>query len=71
MERLQLPDGIKADQQFFLNNLMDGILGNPQILDSSPTTAGEQLSENSLGFDGTNLFITLQGTTYKLALVAV
>ena len=71
MERLILPDNIPADQTLFLNGLIDNVLGNPIILDSTPTTASAQLKENNFGFDGSNLFITLQGTTYKITLTAV
>lgn len=71
MERQILPDDISADQRIFYNSLLDGALGNPQILDSAPTTAGGKLKENNFGFDGTNLYITLQGTTYRINLTAV
>lgn len=68
MERQTLPDGISADERIFFNNMADGALGNPQIMSTSPTTANELLKENNFGFDGTNLFITLVGKTYKLTL---
>lgn len=71
MERQTLPEDFSGDKRMFMNSLMDSILGNPQILDVAPTTAAGQLKENNFGFDGTNLFITLVGTTYKIALVAV
>jgi len=71
MERLMLPDKISADERIYLNGLMDGVLGNPQIMTTSPTTANGLLKENNLGFDGTNLFLTIQGTTYRIALTSV
>lgn len=71
MERQTLPDGISADERIFYNSLMDGALGNPQILSVAPSTSVGELKENNFGFDGTNLFITLQSVTYKIALVAV
>lgn len=71
MERQTLPDNISADERIFFNSLLDGALGNPQILSSAPTTAAGQLKENNFGFDGTNLFITLVGTTYRISLTAV
>ena len=71
MERQQLPDGISADQRIFYNSLTDSILGNPQIMDTSPTTSNGLLKENNFGFDGTNLFLTLEGTTYRISLTAV
>lgn len=71
MERQTLPDGISADERIFFNSLLDGALGNPQIMDTSPTSANGLLKENNFGFDGSNLFITLQGTTYRIALTAV
>jgi len=71
MERLILPGEIKADQANFFNGLMDGVLGNPQVMTTSPTTANALLKENNFGFDGTNLFLTLEGTTYRISLTAV
>lgn len=71
MERITLPTDVSSDEVVFYNTLLDTTLGNPIILDSTPTTANGLLKENNLGFDGSNLFITLQGTTFKLSLTAV
>lgn len=54
-----------------LNGIFDGALGTPIILDSAPTTANKELKENQVGFDGSHLYITLLGTTYKISLTAV
>jgi len=71
MERLILPGEITADQEKFYQGLMDSALGNPQVMTTSPTTANGLLKENNLGFDGTNLFLTIEGTTYRISLTAV
>lgn len=71
MERIPIPKGVNVETENLLNNIIDSSIGIPIILDSAPTTAGAQLKENNLGFDGTNLFITLVGSTYKIALVLV
>ena len=71
MERMILPGDISADQEVFYKSLLDSALGNPIILEAAPTTADGKLKENQLGFYGTNLYITLNGTTYKFTGVAV
>lgn len=71
MDRKPIPQGTKPDMENMLNSIMDGSLGVPIYLSSAPTTAKKDLKENQIGFDGSNLFITLQGTTYKLSLTAV
>lgn len=71
MERIPVPKGVNTETEGLLNGIMDSVLGNPIILDSAPTTAGGQIKENNLGFDGTNLFITIQGTCYRINLVQV
>jgi len=71
MERIPIPKGLNTETEGLLNNLMDSVLGNPIIMDSAPTTTGAELKENNIGFDGTNLFITIEGTTYRISLTAV
>lgn len=71
MERIPVPKGLNTETENLINNIMDSALGTPIILDSSPTTAGAELKENNIGFDGTNLFITIQSTTYRISLTAV
>lgn len=71
MERMIVPGNISPDQEVFYKTLMDESLGNPIILDAAPTTADEKLKENNIGFYGSNLYITLVGTTYRIALTAV
>jgi len=61
--------GTKPDE--FQSWVYEQALGKPLILDASPTTTGGQLPESSLGYDGTNLFITISGTTYRINLTAV
>lgn len=58
-------------QDRFKSWVYEQAIGKPLLLDASPTSSGGELSEGSLGFDGTNLFITISGTTYKITLTAV
>jgi len=48
---------------------MDDLLGDVIQLDSDPSTAGEELKPNDVGFNPTSLglFINLFGNTYKIA----
>lgn len=54
-----------------IKKIIDGALGVPIVLSSSPTTTGGQLASNEIGFDGTNLFITINGNTYRISLTLV
>lgn len=61
--------GAKSDPE--IQWIYENAIGKPLILDAAPTTNGGELPEGSLGFDGTNLFITISGTTHRINLTAV
>lgn len=68
MERLTPPDKISADERIFYNGLMDSVLGNPQIMDTAPSTANGLLKENNFGFKSGVLYITISSVTYSITL---
>ena len=59
----------KADNS--TRKITEEALANPTISTSTPTTANGLVKENEFFFDGSNLFISLKGTTYKISLTAV
>lgn len=71
MERIPVPKGVNTETENLLNNMMDSSLGNPIVLSSAPTTSGGELKENNVGFYSGNLYITVEGTTYRISLTAV
>ena len=49
-----------------ISKIIDGAANVPILLDSAPTTARGELAEGILGYYGTDLYITLGGTTRKI-----
>lgn len=71
---MTLPVNLQGDDALTnspLNQIVNSALNNPTILADDPTTANGILKENRLGFYSGNLFITIESTTYKIALTAV
>jgi len=63
-------ENAQADSPF--KKIIDGAQGVILILDSAPTTAGNQLPKHSdCGFFGNDLYINLNGTTVKFTGTAV
>ena len=54
-----------------ISKIVDGAANVPIELESAPTTTGGQLAEGISGYFGTNLYVTLGGTTYRIAMTAV
>lgn len=71
MERGTIPPSVDVETQQILNYIMDGATPLPIILTSAPTTAGAELKEGQVGQFGTNLYQTINGTTYRMPLTAV
>ena len=63
--------GEEAKSDSSIRKIVDLALAIPTISSDTPTTANGLVAENELFFDGTNLFITLAGTTYRISLTAV
>jgi len=68
MERIPLTPETKPEDQNVLNNIMDGALGTVISLSSAPTTAGGELKDNQIGFNGTKLYIGISGSIYSISL---
>lgn len=72
MERQIIPPKTDPETQSLLKGIMDGALNVPIIFtDTEPTTSNQILKEGLLAFYIGNLYLTLQGTTYKIALTIV
>lgn len=71
MERLQIPPSVDTETNILLNGIMDGATPLPLILSAAPTTVGAELKEGQVGYFGTKLYHTINGTTYSLPLTAV
>ena len=71
MERKPINFIKNKDTRDLIEHVFDEGLGRPIILSAAPTTAGAELSENQMGFDGTNLFIAISGSIYQITLTAV
>lgn len=54
-----------------LSEIKDLAMGIPIILDSAPTTANGLLPEGRWGIYSTNLYISINGSTYRWALTLV
>ncbi len=65
MERQTLPDDISADTRLFYNSLLDGAAMIPIVLENAPTTANGILKEGQRGIFGTDIYETVNGTTFK------
>jgi hypothetical protein len=70
MERIPLKQDQETEKVF--KHIFDNGLGVPITLDSAPTTSSDQLKDDyRMGFDGSNLYIRINKTTYKITLTAV
>lgn len=54
-----------------ISKIIEGAANVPIALDAAPTTTIGQLAEGIFGYFGTDLYVTLGGTTYRIAMVAV
>lgn len=64
--------GSVVDPTTDVDYIFQNAFGIPKILDTTPSTAQGQLEKHGdSGFDGSNLFLNLNGTTYKISLTAV
>ena len=71
MERTTIPPKVDTETQALFNYILDGAAPLPLILTAAPTTVGAELKEGQIGIFGTNLYQTINGTTYSLPLTAV
>ena len=73
MQRQVVPDSFKEEQKLFLNQLMDGLLGDIIILEADTTTAADLLKSGDVGFNPATarLFLNIDGVVYTLLMTAV
>ena len=63
--------GFPVEPDSFEQFVYDNSLGKPIELSEAPTSSQGQLQEKTIGFFGTNLYITLGGVTYRITMAAV
>ena len=65
MERLVVPSKTDLELRNMLHSMMDGASGVPIVLDQAPTSANQLLKEGQRGIFGSDLYETVNGTTFK------
>lgn len=54
-----------------IRKILEGAANVPIALDAAPSTSGGELAEGILGYFGTNLYLTLGGTTFSIAMTTL
>lgn len=67
MERVPLPENVTPELRRLYEYLMDEAPGRPITLQAAPTTAGGELKENQRGIFGSDLYMNINGTTYRFS----
>ena len=71
MKRKELT-GDSAKPDSFENHVLRNALGPVLVLVAAPTSAGNQLpNHGDIGAFGTNLYLNVSGTTYRITMTAV
>ena len=71
MDRQILPSDTKPDLERVFLAIFDGTLNTPFQTSVAPTTSNQIVKENQLAFYSGNLYITINGSTYKITLTSV